>query len=1043
MNTHLIQTFVEHKVAANLLMIIMLLLGFWACLNINVRFLPKNEIYNINISVPWPGNSADDVAQGVTQPIEIELQPISRLKEITSTSSYGVANLSLTFEDGTDMLEALSDVQEAIGKLQQLPDDIKPPSIQRVAMQSNIAKLIITGEASLSEIRELAYDYKRQLLDRGISQVTITGLPDREIAVQVPISQIKQTKLSLIDIGNKINKSSLDITAGTTSKYSFSSMLRNINQRRSVADFESLSLHLNLDKQIINLSDIADIELRNKSSEPHIYYKNQPAVVLTLRGEEDSHVLHDAQLFHQWLQNIQPELPQNIQIHVYAEAWKSIQERLSILVKNGLTGLLFIAIVLFIFLNSRVALWAIVGIPTSLLASIGVLYLTGYSIDMVSLFALIMTLGIIVDDTIIVGEETLTQLKILSAKDAVVTTAKKMFPLILTSSLTTICAFLPLLLVGDIIGQILRTIPIVVICVIIASVIECFLVLPGHLHHSLMKKPSGRFQNFHEKIEHLTQQFRDIHFKKILLLSVKYRWISIALVTAMMFISFGLIKGPHLRFHFFPSPEGTTIYADLTFSSGTNELQRRKVIQNIENSLYQASKSLDSEQEILHVLQYHNQSVPKMSATDLPSRPAENRAAIVVELSSPETRELSNKTLIQAWLSKSPTDPSLISLTISEPKQGPPGRDIDIKITGEHAKNILQAGEELFSELKKVNGVYNLINPNAPKHQQTIYKLNQFAKTSDIDEKLVGLQLKSAVHGQLIQSFHTEHEEIEVNVLLPDSERYASDLIERFPIIDNKHQIVPLQSIINTYNHMKSDEIFHEDALLSTYIYGEIDTRLNSTNQVTEYLQKNILPTLSQKHGVIFDFKGRSKEQADTLRDMTYGLMLGLTLIYLLLAWVFSSYGLPLIVMLTIPLSMPGVFLGHLLVGQDLTLLSLFGMFGLAGILVNDSIVLLNEYREQRKQRHYFEAVIEATTLRLRAVLLTSLTTVVGLLPLISETSLQAQFLIPMATSLSFGLAYSTVLILIIIPILVILYEEVSLWFKQTLEKHLPSQSDL
>lgn len=1017
-----ISLFTRHRVAANLLMLLMILAGMWALLRLNIQFFPSFNIEVVSVQVAWPGASAEDVENSITNPLEQEFRNLDNLKTIDSVARTGSGSFFIEFEQGSDMGKALEDVRERISQIRNLPPDSEKPIITRIEPYERIATLVISGPNNLDEIRSLVHEFERELLDLGITKIDILGLPDEEIAIQISTTKLVELNLSLTQIANRIAQHSRDLPAGTIGKADVGRQLRSLEQRRTIHEFEQLPILSNRSGQLIRLADIAKIERRSQDDEVKITYHGKPGVEMRLLRSSNMNALTSANILHKWLNERRPQLGKSLQIHVYDENWQYIKERINLLLKNGTGGLILITGILFLLLNRRVAWWVVVGIPASFMAALAALYLYGESINMVSLFAFIMSLGIIVDDTIVVGEQTLTNIHSgFNPLDAVEKAAYKMLAPISASSLTTVCAFLPLFLVTGIIGTILFAIPLVVICVILASLLECFYVLPGHLYHSFTYHQQEKEPAIREKINRKFELFREKYFRRLVKYALHFRWITLSLALALFLLAIGLVIGGHINFTLFPSPEGRLVLLDVQFTAGTPPEKVVTFMKHVNQTLNATNKELSKEKTLLKTaITLQNYS----RITNYRANRGENYASMRVELISPDQRRIRNIKFINTWKSKIKFPPGIENFAIYSPRPGPPGEDIDILFLGKDAKQLKQAAIELKNILHTIPGVSD-VKDNLPFGQeQLVYKLNATGEAERLTIEDVGRQLRAAFNGRIAQIFHEPDEEIEVRVMLPDQERYRLSTLEQFPIIIPNGRTAPLGTVVTLNYRRAPDILLHTDTKLGVHITATVDSTINNANKIIQSLSKKTLPDITNKYNLKLSLKGRMEEQMETFADMKYGLVIGLILIYIILAWVFNSYGWPLVVMAAIPLGLTGAIFGHLVMGLDLTILSLFGLFGLSGIVVNDSIILLSEYRLLRSEGMPTRpAIIEASCRRLRAVLLTSLTTIAGLTPLLFERSLQAQFLIPMATSITFGLAYATLLILVFVPTSLSVYE--------------------
>ncbi|MDO7710547.1 MAG: efflux RND transporter permease subunit, partial [Pseudomonadota bacterium] len=734
--------------------------------------------------------------------------------------------------------------------------------------------------------------------------------------------------------------------------------------------------------------------------------------------------LASAKILDKWLADNESQLPKGVSVKVYDASWELIKERMDLLVKNGLGGLVLVIGILFLFLQGRVALWVAVGIPVSFMATLTIMYLFGGSINMISLFGLIMALGIIVDDAIVVGEDALSHYQ--SGENSLTAAeggARRMLAPVISSSLTTISSFLPLMMIGGTMGNILFDIPFVVICVIIASLFESFLILPGHLRHAFHKIHHAEPPPIRQWLDNKFNYLRDDLFKPLVVAVVNHRGITISTTFGLLVICIGLLAGGRLNFTFFPSPEGTSITANARFTAGTPSYKVAEFLEHLNTTLDKTTQQLGPELVAMSVTRLGSAGTAGGSS----GQTGERFGSIQLELISPDHRTVRNKAFIKAWRNQVTLPAGIESFTLSERRTGPPGSDIDIRLSGASAETLKEAGHELSEALKQFAGVSAIEDDMPYGQEQLIYRIKGQGEVLGLTVDNVGRQLRAAFDGQLVQIFQDGDDEVEVRVMLPDAERNTIATLDNFMIQLPQGGSAPLSSVVEFEARRGFDVLRHTDSKLAIHVTATVDASLNNSNEILATLQKSLLPDLTSRYALTVDFEGRAEEQAETMGDMKQGLILAFALIYLILAWVFSSYGWPLVVMMAIPFGLIGALFGHWVMGIDLTILSLFGIFGLSGIVVNDSIILVTFFKNQREAGvETTQAIINAATQRLRAVLLTSLTTIAGLTPLLFETSMQAQFLIPMAVSISFGLMFSTVLVLLVIPALLSVHESIA-----------------
>lgn len=1021
--TDLLGRFAQHRVAANLLMLIMILAGIYALGNLNRQFFPNFATDFITVGVAWPGATAEDVARSVTTPLEQELRNLNNVKEMKSTSSRGFSRIVVEYDEGTDMGIALDQVNEQVGLVRNLPSDSERPEVSKFVRNEDIATIILTGPARLEALRPLAYRFEEQLLNRGIAKVELSGLPDREIAIEASSDTISSLQMSLPELGQRITQQSQDIPAGTVGEKESVREIRSLEKGRTAADFARMPIITTTDGRRLTLGDVADVEMRSKDGEAKIFYHGQPAVLMQLQRAETTDALTSAEVMQDWLDDARPDLPQGLQLVTFDEKYELIVDRISLLLKNGVGGLILVVAILFVFLNGRIAFWVAAGIPISFMGTLAILWFNDGTINMISLFALIMALGIIVDDAIVVAEDAMTHYqKGERSLQAAEGGARRMFVPVMSSSLTTIAAFLPLMLVSGIIGQILRDIPFVVICVIIASLIESFLILPGHLRASFHKHQHREESPLRQKLDAAFIRFRDNWFRPLAEWSLSNRSTVLVATACALFISLAVVATGYVRFTFFPTPESSRVVASVKFAAGTPPSDVAAYGRTMEDALWKIDGELDSGRDLVKValLQQNRGSFDGGRNIER----GEQYAMVSVELVTPDARDVRNSEFIKTWRDKLPKLSGIEELSITSPQGGPPGKPLDIFISGADAGTLKKAAEQLKIELGHYQGVSDILDDLPYGKQQYVFTLTPLAQSLGLSIDNVGRQMRAALDGQLLQVFYDSHDEVEVRIMLPKAERELQRTLKTLPIVTATGATAPLDNVINLESRRGLALLKHTDGQLGVHVTADVDNTVTNANQVIADIEKSVIPGLQSRYGIQTGFQGKAEDQRQTGADMKAGALIGLALIYIILAWVFGAYTWPLAVMVAIPFGLCGAVLGHLLLGLDLTVLSMFGMFGLSGIVINDSIILVTFYKELREDgMPVQEALVEASCQRLRAVLLTSLTTISGLLPLLFETSLQAQFLIPMAVSIAFGLAVGTLLILLVVPVLLSLIE--------------------
>ena len=1024
-SNNLVTTFVRHRVAPNLLMIIMILAGVWGLNKLRTQFFPSFETGYVVVSVIWTGASSEDIEEGITTPLEQELKSVDDLYEIKSSSEDGFSVISLQFDEGTDMATALDNVKDAVDTVTTLPESAEEPKVQRAIHYDLISKLMLTGNADVEELRHWAREIEAELLERGIAKIQISGLPEEEVSVEISNAKLKELNMTLAQVSQRIADQSKDVPVGKIGGGQVTKQIRNISQKRKGSEFEQIPLVANPNGKFVMLGDVANIERKNKRKEITNFYKGNPAISLSLLRSDKSDSLEGAEILKEWLPNFEEKLPEGIELIVYQKQWELIEDRISILVDNGIQGIILIIIVLFLFLNGRVAFWVMMGVPVSFMAALAILYAFGGTINMLSLFGFIMSLGIIVDDAIVVGEDTQAHYdRGESSLTAANGGALRMLAPVIASSMTTLAAFFPLMMISGIMGKILFDIPMVVICVILASLVECFLVLPGHLKHAFDGLHHAKPSKAREYLDNTFNNFKDNVFKPLAIYAVQYRWTTIISAICILVIVMSYWVMGYMSFSFFPSPEGKRLYADVTFVAGTPKEQVVRFASEVERALYKAESDLGGGIVTNAVLALGKTSTTRDGNTTI----GDENFWLEVELVESDQRDVSNAEFLRTWQNNVKKVSGVEKLAIYAPKMGPPGKDLDAKITGQPLHVLKAAAEDIAATMRSFEGVSGVADNLPYGNEQIIFRINAHGQILGLTSQEIGRQLRGAFDGYLVQTFQDGLEKVEVRVSLPEVERDRLGTLSEFAIVLPDGNSVPLDTVVDLESGRGYEKIQHSAGVRAVHVTADVDSSVNNSNKLIQGMKLQTIPELEEKYGVTVSFEGKAREQSEALGDMQMALMLSLVVIYIILAWVFGSYGWPLVVMCAIPFGLIGAVSGHIFMGIDMTILSLFGMFGLTGIVVNDSIILVVFYKDLRQKGvEINKAIVEAACQRLRAVILTSLTTIGGLIFLVFETSLQAQFLIPMAVSMAFGLAASTFLVLLVIPAMLSVQESANI----------------
>jgi len=1000
--------FVRHPTASNLLMLTIIVLGLFAVNRLNTQFFPTVEIPAITVTIQWSGASALDVEQNIVDAIDPELRFLDDVDKITSVAREGVAVFNIEFFADADMQKAQSDVEQAVEQVTTLPDAAEEPTIQRVTFYEPVAKIAISGPFDERTLKDYAKQIRDGLLDAGIDRVNFTGARDEEIWATIPEAELRRLDLSVDQVATRIREETRDLPSGTVEGEA-ELQLRTLAERRTPEEVARIEVKSDTAGNKVQLRDIADVQQRFDDDAIIGLHEGGRAILLQVQRAVSADTLQTMDEMKAYLDSVLPTLPQSLNVEVYDVRGEYVTQRLGILIKNGLQGLVLVLFVLFLFLNMRIAFWVAAGIPIAFLATLVVMFLSGQTINMISMFALIMMLGIIVDDAIVVGEETATRQGLGEGRmEAAENGAKRMFTPVSAASITTMAAFLPIFLISGRIGDVMVAIPLVVIAVLIASLIESFLILPGHLSHSfgsLNRPPSA----FRRTFDGGFQWFRDGPFLRFVKFSYDWRYTTLAFTFGAMIIAIGLLSGGRVDFQFFPSPESENISAEVEFAAGTPEADRIDALQRIEDALYEAEDGLTDGQDGLVVTAFTTLGKAGRTQSDTISE-------VAVQLVPSEDRTIRTETVMQAWRERLPTIPGIEQATVRTEQVGPPGRDIDVKLQNAPIEDLKAAAEEVKTALRGYPGVTAIADDMPYGKRELIVEVTPRGLALGFTAESVGTQLRNAFDGAIATRFPRDDEEITVRVLR-EQKAEGAQALENFYLRAPDGTFVRFPEVAQIREQAGFSIIQRIDGKRTVSVTGDVDAEVNSVANVAGQLKGDVLPRLVEDYGLEFEFGGRQEDRQQSFADLQTGAIVALILIFVILAWVFGSYVKPLAVIGIVPFGLVGAIFGHLIMDMPLTIISMIGLLGLSGILVNDSIILVAQANERLKAGEDLrEAAIGASYDRFRAVLLTSLTTIGGLTPLLFETSRQAQFLIPMAITLVFGLAAATFLVLILVP---------------------------
>ncbi len=1023
----MIRFFAAHPTASNLLMLLFIILGVVSLPDIKRETFPEIKTYSVDIKVPYPGAAPLDVEQGVCLPLEDALDGISFIEEKVCEARQNLGWMTVKMLEQGDFAKFMDDVKTAVDGISEFPDEAEIAIVTEKGRTQDVISVALTASIPRADLKTLAEQIKQNMLQNPlIPLVEIKGFSERQLRIQVPTHNLRKYGLSLQNLADLIGKQNLDLPLGSFETQNQEVQIRFSDERRSALSLAELVIFAGEQGNEVRLGDIANIEDAFELSEDKITYNGKPTALLKIKKNTADDSLDVLAAVEDVVAQQMALLPEGVNLELTQDATSIVKDRIRMLISNAWQGLLLVFGVMWLFFTIRYAFWVVMGLPVSFLASFFVLGHLGITINMLSMVALLLALGILMDDAIVVSESIASQIKKgLKPLQAAVEGTKQVARGVLSSFATTLCIFVGLIFLEGDLGQILKVIPIVLISVITVSLIEAFLILPSHLYHSLDHAHNKKVKPFRVKFEQKFEQIRQRVFDWVEKL-IRYRYAFIGSVIAVFLFSVSMLASGILKFSAFPSIEGDLVQARILMPSGTPLKRTEDVVQQLLDALDKTNQEF-SEQETTSLVKAVTVSYNENADA---SEAGPHLATITADLLTAESRNSKIQNVINHWRESAGTIAQAQTISFKEPAIGPSGRAIQMRLSGHDISKLTEASFELQQWLDGYPGVNNLMGDLRPGKPEYSLKLKPGALKLGIDAKTIASQSRAAFQGIKVLETHVDLETFEVTVKLSDESRDQFIDFDTFPIIHPQTKVlIPLSSVATIEQTRGFSRINRVNNLRTVTVFGDIDTQINNTAAVIKDVQTHWLNDFETRYPSIkVSFEGEVKNAATTQKSMVRAFLLGLVGVFILLSFQFKGYVEPIIVMVAIPLALIGVIWGHLIMGLNFSMPSMLGFVSLAGIVVNDSILLV-EFVKKRvlEGLSVHEAAAKASFDRFRAVFLTSATTIAGMTPLLFETSLQAQVLIPLATSIVFGIAMSTLLVLFVIPCLYTILEDFGL----------------
>jgi multidrug efflux pump subunit AcrB len=1004
-----------NSVAANLIMAVLLIGGLFMGFNIKQEVFPEFSLDRVNISIAYPGASPEEVETGILLAIEEAIQDLEGIDEITATASEGYGFISVEGLEGTNINRLWQEIKSEVDRIGTIPDEAEEPQVSIAARKREVLRLGLYGDASETTMRALADQIRDELLlDDGITQVELDGVRDREIQVEVSKQTLRRYGITLQDVALTISGASVELGGGSIKTRGGDILLRIKDRRDYARQYAQLPIITLEDGSSVLLEDIATVTEGFEQTDNWASFNGKRAVIIAVYRVGDQTPTQVAASGKAVVKRINESLPEGVSLTVLRDLSRIFAQRADLLLRNAYIGLGLVFFFLALFLEIRLAFWVSLGIPISFLGSFLFLAPTTFSINIVSMFAFIVTLGIVVDDAVVVGENIyFCRRQGLPFLEAAVKGTKRIAMPVVFSVITNMVAFVPLMFVPGFMGKVFKTIPFVVIAVFAVSLIESLFILPAHLSHKSRRPlffPLNYLEKWQEKFSRLFEVFIKKVYGGFLLWLLDHRYTVLAFGIALLMITTGYVSSGRMGMVMFPRVESDYAFCEAFLPYGTPG----ETLGNVEQHLVQSARKVVDENGKQYL------------STGIYSQVRDNRVRVRLYLTDPDVRPLNTSDVTNIWREKTGKIPGLEAITF-ESNRGGPGSGKNLTVSLSHRdKNMLdRAGEDLARNLSEYPIVHDIDDGSAKGKKQFDITLSPAGKRMGLTSREVANQIRHAFQGISAVKNQRGRSEVTVRVRLPKEERMAESTFEELVILAPKGEI-QLRNAVKIMTGRAYTSIKRINGRREISVTANVRPPSRAAN-ISKDMKKQILPGLLERYpGLSYSFKGRQADIKESISALLKGLAMALLSIFALLAIPFKSYLQPFIIMFCIPFGVIGAVAGHIIMGYSLSVMSLFGLVAMSGVVVNDSLMLIHFANNKLHEGiPALNSVHSAGIQRFRPILLTTLTTCGGLAPIITETSRQARFLIPMAISLGFGILFATFITLVLVPCLYMILEDI------------------
>ncbi|WP_318453844.1 efflux RND transporter permease subunit [Photobacterium leiognathi] len=1023
----LIAWFAHNHVAANLLMLVVMLGGLFSISLINKEIFPAFALNRIMISASYPGASPEDIEQSINVKIEQSLDNVKNIKRIQSVASQGSASLTLELESEADLEQVLDDVKQQIEAISTFPVNMETPLVKRAEFTSNVVFISLYGNLNERQLKEYAKQVRDDILQQtDASDVVVSGVKDYEIAIDVSENALRKYGLTFEQVAQVVQQRSIDLPGGMIKAKDGDLLVRTNGQLYNGDGFSSIVLQTRPDGSRLYLSDVATIADGFIEDRILNRFNRERAAVIQVRNLTDEDATKIAEQVGNYIEQAQTKLPTGVYLDSWGDMSHYLEGRLNMMLSNMFYGGILVFIILALFLDIRVAFWVILGIPFCFLGTLLFMPtpLVAVSINLISLFGFILVLGIVVDDAIVVGESVYSEVEDKGQSiDNVIAGAKKVAIPATFGVLTTMAAFIPMLISDAPRTEFFKAIAWVVLLCLTFSLIESKLILPAHLARARLAQGKSRtnaLSRLKQRFNLAVDRFINQGYRRFISVCIVYRYSVLATFSGILMLAIALVISGQLRWVFFPNLPSDYIQVNVDMNISSSDENNAKVAAQIEEALYQ------TDAEIFQELGVH---VVKHTFINMENR---QDLFVLAELHKTETLPITSFEILKQWQAQLPPLVGVKNITF-EASIGRKQSDVQFSLKGDDLAQLAQASKAMQQLLYQYDGTLNIKDDLSSPTPEVKLQLTKAGEALGLSLASLAGQVRHAFYGYEVQRVLRNNEEVKVMVRYPQQERSTIGYLENMKVILPNGRFVPFTEVAKANIESSYTSINRVDRKRSVIVSANVDKSQISPSDIYNDILENKLDQLRQAFpNVKFALDGRAKDEKNTKGSLIRDSILALITIFALMAIPLRSYSQPLIIMSVIPFGIIGAIAGHYLAGLTLNLLSVFGILALAGVVVNDSLVLVSFINRALQQGVSLEqAVVNAGCSRFRAIVLTSLTTFFGLAPILLEDSLQAQIVIPMATSLAFGILFATVVTLLLVPSLYLILADIKRGMKR------------